>query len=122
MANDKEIIKKLIKIADNQQKIINKLAQDVQLGGATGDWLDISSSVSSVLASLPGGRGATVSTAQFAPQSGNAAVKVKIPNMNSTATGELRNALVGKTLTSNDGKSVQLPTDKNKISVIGETV
>jgi len=29
MANDKEIIRKLLKIAENQQKIITKLAQDM---------------------------------------------------------------------------------------------
>ena len=29
MANEKEVIKRLLKIADNQQKIINKLAQAV---------------------------------------------------------------------------------------------
>ena len=125
----KKAIQTLIKIAENQQKIINKLAQAQglaptdqgnQLGGATDNWEDVSAETAKILASLPSGKEATLQSAKYGKQSNMLDVVLNINTMNSSVVHDLRQALVGKTLRTQDGKEVQVPMDRNLVRVVGE--
>lgn len=54
MSNDKQIIAKLLKVAETQQKVIQKIAQNLldasQQSGATEEWEDVTAAVKPVLA------------------------------------------------------------------------
>lgn len=125
--NEKEIIKKLIKIADNQQKIINKLAQSIPTGGATDNWVDISQPVAGLLAGLKDekgtslGSGVSVTSAQATPNGNNVAVKLRISNLDSETPEALRQAMVGQYFDLGNNRKIKMPDDINNINVIGET-
>lgn len=89
MANDKEIIKKLVALANKQQKIITKLAQAmggeaVPLGGSSSvAWDDVSSSVAPVVQQAAKAVGAKsqygVQSAELGKESGTLKVKLQYP-------------------------------------------
>jgi hypothetical protein len=111
MSNEKLIIEKLVKIATNQQKIINKLAQQ-QAG-----WHDVTKSVAAILSSLPSGKNARVQSA-VAGSSG-VHVKLQVKDLSSTADDDLRTALADQHLQTADGQTVQAP-DASQINVISQ--
>lgn len=129
MASDKEIIKKLLKIAENQQKIITKLAQDAgveadPLGGATSSWMDVSDDLQAKLATLPAAKGYTVAHAEVSAKSGLLNAKLLYPAGNSKfyeVLKALKQMLVGSQMRSNDGKSVKVSGNPQDINVIGMT-
>jgi hypothetical protein len=120
-----QIIQKLLKIAENQQRIITKLAQQAGMAPTpaavapqpTG-WQNVTQSVAAILASLPSGKGARVQDAQFSNNSG-VHVKIQVRDLSSTADADLRAALAGKALQTADGKTVQAP-DASQINVISQ--
>lgn len=129
MANDKEIIRKLIKIADNQQKIINKLAQQIgtapasPMGGATDDYGfgPIMAEVKAALAKCPSGAGANVTSAEALPEG----CFIQLRNVaNSGVTKELLGLLANQSVKldvpSSDGKThAKLPDAKpGKFNII----
>ena len=132
--DSKKIIEKLIRIAENQQKIINKLAQqsgmmpqgDAQpTGGATDSW-DASAEVAGILAQIPEAAKAKagVQSASMG-SSGFLDVKLKFPSVQSmndpnatSALNKLRAALKGAQIRDKGGKSVAV-TQSNVIGVYG---
>ena len=86
--DQKKVIEKLVKIAENQQKIINKLAQQTGLapgggdaqpmGGATDSWVDITAQVASILAKNPAAKGVGVQAAKAGSQSGAVDGRLKV--------------------------------------------
>lgn len=86
--DSKKVIEKLVKIAENQQKIINKLAQAAGLapggggaqpmGGASDSWVDIGPHVAQMLARMPQAKGVGVQSAQAGQQSGAVDGKLKV--------------------------------------------
>lgn len=121
---DKEILQKLLKIAEKQQKIITKLAQALPMGGATAAWEDVSDSVSALLASIPSAKGFTAVEMEVAPSTGALRGKLVYPagNMKFNETvNTLKALLAGNTLKSSDGKDVKVTDNKNDVSFIGMT-
>jgi hypothetical protein len=124
MANDKEVIQKLLKIAENQQKIITKLAQlgASPLNGGSSSWDDVSSDVAAKLATIPGAKGYSVNNAECGAESGTLRGKLVYP---ASATNyydvlkALKNQLVGKSVKTSDGKEVQVSSNPQDVSFIG---
>lgn len=124
MSNDKEVIQRLLKIAEKQQKIITKLAQmeasPMSNGGST--WADVKDDVAAKLATIPGAKGYRVDSAELGTQSGTLRGKLVYPG-NATnyydVLAALKKALVGQALSSSDGKNVQVSTNPKDVSFIG---
>lgn len=133
--DSKKVIEKLVKIAENQQKIINRLAQQAgmvppqggaqQLGGATDSW-DASAEVSGILAQIPeaGKAKAGIQSATMG-SSGFLDVKLKFPSVHSmndpnatAALNKLRASLKGAQLKDQNGKPVAV-TQSNVVGVYG---
>lgn len=116
--DSKKIIEKLVKIAENQQKIINKLAQEAGLVPAAttgGGTQDVSAQVAKALAGIPEAAKAKagIQEAQFGAQSGFLDVKVKFPSMQymgspvaKSVEDKLRAALQGTQFNDASGKPV----------------
>lgn len=130
MASDKEIIKKLLKIAENQQKIITKIAQDMggagaePMGGASSSWLDVSEDLQAKLSALPAAKGYSVSTAEVGSQSGSLKGKLVYPKGDTKfyeVVKALKSQLAGSELKTSDGKSVKVSANPQDISFIGMT-
>lgn len=130
--DSKKVIEKLVKIAENQQKIINKLAQQAgltpegQQAGAAGSSTDVSAQVSAILAQIPEAAKAKagVQSAQLGG-GGFLDVKLKFPSVNSmndpnasAALNKLRAALKAANLTDSSGKPVAV-TQSNVLGVYG---
>lgn len=87
--DSKKVIEKLVKIAEKQQKIINKMAQDMgmappeQLSGASATWQDATSEVAPAVqqaAKSVGAKGVyTVQSAEFGSSSGDLKIKLQYP-------------------------------------------
>lgn len=126
MSNDKKVIEALLKIAENQQKIITKLAQMgvSPMSGTTSNWDDVSKDVAAKLAAIPGAKGYSLSGAEYGPQSGSLRGKLVYP---ATATNyydvlkALKGMLVGNTIKTNDGKDVKVSANPQDVSFIGMT-
>jgi hypothetical protein len=132
--DSKKVLEKLVKIAENQQKIIMKLAQSQgleaqPLGGAADSWVDVTSQVASVLAKIPGAAqlGIGLSYAKAGPQSGALDGKVKI-KMNQLGDPkveailkQLKQTLAGTSVTDAAGKPVQLSQNPADLKLISET-
>ncbi len=132
--DSKKVIEKLIRIAENQQKIINKLAQQAGMmpqgdaqptGGASDSW-DASAEVSGILAQIPEAAKAKAGI-QSASMGGSGFldVKLKFPSVNSmndpnasAALNKLRAALKGAQLKDTSGKPVAV-TQSNVVGVYG---
>ncbi len=124
MANDKEVIQKLLKIAENQQKIITKLAQlgGSPLSGGSSGWSDVSADVAAKLALIPGAKGYSVESAEFGAESGSLRGKLVQPANAENYYDVLRalkKALVGQTVKTNDGKEVKVSSNPQDVSFIG---
>lgn len=129
--DSKKVIEKLVKIAENQQKIINKLAQQAGLmpGGdqlAGSGTNDVSAEVSGILAQIPEAvkAKAGIQSAQLGG-SGYLDVKVKFPSVNSmndpnatAALNKLRGALKAARLKDPSGKPIDV-TQSNVVGVYG---
>lgn len=123
MSNEKKIIAQLVKIAEKQQKIINRLAQEAtqpggheaeRMSGATTDWAP--TIVNEVKKLIP--PGVNVREARWHQSNGGAAITLEVPKtFKGNAGGAIRDGLAGKTITTDDGKPVQMTTDKYQISV-----
>lgn len=127
MANDKETIKKLIKIAKNQQNIITKMAQqmglDTQELSSANSWNQVSTAVQDALALIPEAQGFSVAEAEVSALDGNLRGKVRAPSNAApgsfrTVLTKLKELLAGKQVNSDEGKSVAISTDPNKITLI----
>lgn len=134
--DSKKVLEKLVKIAENQQKIINKMAQEMgmvppgqggatPLGGASDSW-DVSAEVSGVLSQIPEAAKAKagVQSASFGGQSGFLNVKVKFPSVNSmndpnasAALNKLRETLKNKKF--NDPKEPMKQVAVQQTNVVG---
>jgi hypothetical protein len=115
--DSKKVIEKLFKIAENQQKIINKLAQTAGLVPAATNpgTQDVSAQVAQTLAKIPEAARAKagIQEAQFGAQSGFLDVKLKFPSMKDMGTpassdlqNKLKAALQGAQFTDASGKPV----------------
>jgi len=85
--DSKKVLEKLVKIAENQQKIIMKLAQQVgdqaqPMGGSTDTW-DVKTQVASVVAQIPEAvkTKVAVTGADFGSQSKQLTVHLRFPSM-----------------------------------------
>lgn len=127
MSNDKKIIERLFKIAENQQKIITKLAQmgatpatPAAAGAST--WADVTDDVAAKLATIPGAKGYSVNSAELGSESGTLRGKLVYP---ASATNyydvlnALKRQLVGKPVKTVDGKEVVVSSNPKDISFIG---
>lgn len=117
--DSKKVIEKLIRIAENQQKIITKLAQ--QAGVAPQQpigWQDVTHSVAQILATLPGGKAARVASAQVGSE--NAEVRLNVRDLTSNVDQQLRSALAGKTVQNSSGQTVKFPQDPSQINVVSQ--
>jgi hypothetical protein len=127
MANDKEIIKKLVALADKQQKIITKLAQAAQPlaggGGSSSSWDDVSASVTPVVQQAAKAVGAKaqygVQSAELGKESGALRVKLQYP-MAQLGSPEAK-AVTEKTKAMLTGKPLN-GVAVNTVEVIGVTV
>lgn len=129
--NDKEVMKKLFKIAENQQKIINKLAQNLsgdyvpaQLGGVSGGWNDVSHAVAQKLSTIPAAKHYRLDNAQVAGSNNSLKGTLVYPKNDQNyydVLKALKSALVGQSLKTNDGKEVQVAADPQLVSFTGMT-
>lgn len=123
MANDKEVIQKLLKIAENQQKIITKLAQmGASPTGASSTWDDVSDDIAAKLATIPAAKGYSVESAEAGSQSGSLRGKLITPKDDPnfySVLKALKNQLIGKTVRTGDGKEVQLSSNPQDVSFVG---
>lgn len=121
--DSKKVIQKLIKIAENQQKIINKLAQQIgtapaptPMGGGTDDWGNVTLSVNQLIEQnkLP----CQAFNATVRQSDGVCSMTLAVSGTGSDALKQtVKNLLVGKTLKSKSGEQVAMPTDANKIQI-----
>lgn len=124
MANDKEVIQKLLKIAENQQKIITKLAQlgASPLSGGSSSWGDVSGDIAAKLSAIPGAKGYSVDSAEIGAESGTLRGKLVYP-ANATnyydVLKALKNQIVGKSVKTSDGKEVKVSSNPQDVSFIG---
>jgi predicted O-linked N-acetylglucosamine transferase (SPINDLY family) len=119
MANDKEIIRKLLKIAENQQKILTKLAQNQELG-----WSDVSEQLQSKLSTIPAAKNYTVNLAEVSKSDGTLRSRLMYPANDKNfalVTETLKRMLAGTQLADNQGQLVTLTNDPYKIRFIGMT-
>lgn len=130
--SQKKVIEQLLKLANKQQLIITKLAeqigvknaqQDLPLGN--GSWSQVTSALSDALNLLPEAASVTVNTAEVG---GDGVLRGKLelpadapPGTFRTVLTKLKEVLKGKTLTTDDGKQVAVSQDPNKISFIAIT-
>lgn len=124
MANDKEIIKKLLTIAEKQQKIITKLAQSTVGGGSGSAWVNVSDAVAGLLQTLPGAKGYSVVEVQVAPSTGSLRGKLMHPQGDmkfNDVVNSLKPLLMGTVIKGNDGRDVKVTDNKNDVSFIGMT-
>lgn len=128
MANDKEIIKKLVVLANKQQKIITKLAQAmggdaVPLGGGSAAWDDVSASVTPVVQQAAKSVGAKaqygVQSAELGKESGTLKVKLQYPM--AQLGGAEAKAVTDKTKAMLTGQPLNGVAVKN-VEIIGVTV
>lgn len=124
MANDKKVIQKLLKIAENQQKIITKLAQlgASPFSGGNSSWSDVSADVAAKLALIPGAKGYSVDSAELGAESGSLRGKLVQPANAENYYDVLRalkNQLVGKSVKTNDGKEMKVSSNPQDVSFIG---
>lgn len=124
MSNDKEVIQKLLKIAENQQKIITKLAQmgySPGSGASTG-WNNVTSDVASKLAAIPGAKGYSVDSAEYGAESGALRGKLVYPANAENyydVLNALKKMLVNNTVKTEDGKDVKVSANPKDVSFIG---
>lgn len=127
MANDKEVIQKLLRIAENQQKIITKIAQNLatQPGGMGGStWGDVTDDVAAKLATIPAAKGYSVQNAEVGAQSGTLRGNIVTPKNDANfydVLKALKGLLAGKDVTTSDGESVKVSTNPFDISFTGMT-
>lgn len=124
MSNDKEVIKKLAKIVENQQKIITKLAQmggAAPLSGATSSWADVKDAVAEKLSTIPAAKGYQVISAEVAPSNGSLKGNLSHPENSDylAVFHALKSELAGKALEDKAGKVVQVTTNPNDIRFVG---
>lgn len=127
--DSKKVIEKLVKIAEKQQKIINKMAQDmgmqqaVPTGGASGSWQDATSVVVPAVQQAAKAVGAkavyTVQSAEFGADSGTLKIKLEYP-MAQLGTPESK-AVSDKVREMLAGKSVA-GGQVSKVEVVGVAV
>lgn len=127
MSNDKKVIEKLLKIAENQQKIITKLAQmgatpATPAAAGASSWLDVTHDVAAKLAAIPGAKGYSVNSAELGGESGSLRGKLVYP-ANATnyydVLNALKNQLVGKSVKTSDGKDAVVSSNPKDVSFIG---
>jgi chorismate synthase len=124
--DSKKVIEKLIKIAENQQKIINKLAQQAQpMGGASSSWEDVTADLSNRLRSIPEAKGYSIGSAQVGGQTGSFHAELHVPStdkMFGTVTQKLRDQLAGQTIKTNRGQSVKVTNVPDEITFVAALV
>jgi len=132
MSNEKEMIKKLYKIAMNQQKVITKLAQEANLTGMKQDLLQGPKDVSVIddvqkeLDMLTNNNlDYRVTKAVVGTKSGSLNVTIEIPERDSAnfvnISSALRKRLAGKTLKSNEGHVGTVSSNQYDINIVGES-
>lgn len=129
MTSEKEMIKTLLKVAQNQQKILNKIAQQMGAspqGGATSSWNAVETAVSQALSMIPEARGCSVVEAEVSSLDGNLRGKVELPadapeGTFRTVLTKLKGLLAGKSLNSDQGSKVSVTSDPSKITFIALT-
>lgn len=129
--SQKKVIEQLLKLANKQQLIITKLAeqvtktaqQDLPIG--TGGWTPVSNALSDALNLIPEAASVTVNNAEVG---GDGVLRGKLELSEDAPPGtfravltKLKDVLKGKTLTSDEGKQVTVSQDPNKISFIAMT-
>lgn len=130
--DSKKVFEKLVKIADNQQKIINKMAQALhdaglagpeQLGGGSADWYNASAEVVPVVQEATKAVNAkntyNVQSADFGKSSGTLRVKLQYP-MSQLGSQEAQ-AVETKSKEMLTGKNIA-GTPVRTVEVIGVTV
>lgn len=121
--DSKKVIKMLVKIADRQQQIINKMAQDMGMAEVNATWQDVKSEVTPIVQQAVKEVGTkasyTVESAEFGSSSGELKIKLKYPMAQlgtpetKAVSDKVKAMLVGKTVS---GGQV------TKIEVIGVAV
>lgn len=116
--DSKKVIEKLVKIAENQQKIINRLAREAGLI-SQGAGQDVSAQAAQVLSQIPEATqtGAAIQEAQLGAESGSLFVKLKFPHQKymdspvaAAAKDKLKAALQQTQFTDSTGKPVAVKT------------
>lgn len=128
--DSKKVIEKLVKIADNQQKIINKLAQAAGLpmggegaqpmGGASADWADVSQDLHNKLQSIPAAKRYGVTSAKVGGQTGNLDAELHVPQEDKNfhlVVEQIKKQLAGQSIRSNDGQTLTLSSNPANISL-----
>ena len=128
--DSKKVLEKLVKIANNQQKIINKLAQSLPAmptGGASGDWENVNQAVANAVKSVADAHKASgfgVQEALIGPQTGLLEAKITHPmNMDPALYRAVSEAvkqalLAGGHITTDTGKKVPV----SKVELTGVMV
>lgn len=125
MSNDKEVIQKLLKIAENQQKIITKIAQNLAtqpMTGGASSWSDVTDEVAAKLATIPGAKGYSIQNAEVGAQSGTLRGNILTPKNDENfydVIKALKGMLAGNSLTTSDGQSVKVSTNPKDVSFTG---
>ena len=118
MSKEKLIIEKLAKIVTNQQKIITKLAQQVNAQNAPAEsWIDISHSVQNILNRLPNGKDAHLVSAKIGGE-GNVEIRLNVHDLNSEVGQYLHRALAGNYIEADNGKSYHAGFDS--VNIVSE--
>lgn len=119
---DKQIIKKLLKIADNHQRIIAKLAQlAMPTSGATVGWADVSDDLAEKLHSIPNTTGYAVTSAEVSPTEGVLRAKISHPNDENfhSVVSQLKKMLAGSQMRTDDNKTVSVSRNEQDLNFIG---
>ena len=124
MANDKEVIQKLLKIAENQQKIITKIAQNLatQPGGVSSSWGDVTDDVAAKLATIPAAKGYKIQNAEIGSQSGSLRGNILTPKNDTNfydVLKALKSLLIGNSVKTSDGESVKVSANPQDVSFTG---
>ena|SRR5215207_6049194 len=127
MAENNEIIKKLLTIATNQQKIITKMAQQMGLANVGTTTVSLTNTLESLLSTMPEASGVVVDSITLSPQDGSVKGKLVMPNSFFGTdkfrgiTSKLKSLLVGKNVTADDGNAYNVTQDAVKIEFVGMT-
>ena len=123
MASDKEIIKKLLKIAEQQQKMITKLAQAVEQSQQLGNY-SVINDLQAKLSAIPAAKGYQVVDAELASSDGTIHVKLQTTNVaNKDLYPQVKDALKKMILGSqlkvdNTNQIVNVSNNIEKINVL----
>jgi hypothetical protein len=126
MSKEKEMIRKLLKISQDQQKVITKLAQvaGIEPLATTDAPTEVGQVVEQFLSVMPEAEGYSCKECRVSP-SGSVDGKLLMPagNQNFRAvTDKLKAQLAGKTVSTPDGAKVKVTDNKFDIRFVGESL